>query len=1369
MKIYFYILKCVFCWGLLLLCQKSVAQLPDAPTHCELALTVDHLDSCTNGNAVAVTILSDERCGPFIVDFGDGTTMTTHYPVVEHNYLTAGTYTLTLNYALYSPGPRGPATQTWTVNAVAYSVFFVDTFNLCYPEKYTFSNRSNCIAYNGDTSSHNTTYIWDYGDGSPLDTTFSGLHAYYTNFDTTYTVTLYARVRGVLVGTHSRTVNPWDEIKNSFTKIRADKAPFKLCYGQSLNLATLPGAPGYGDFARCQYQASWTPQNMFADPSKVLPTMMATIPGTHALQLELKTPDNIVIWRDTIYLEVTPQLSWEPTGNPQRQIFCANAPQPWTILPWQEPIGGFDSLPLKYTWSGAVNASTGIPVFTGTTPGDYIITNQVSSGSCTITSTQYVTLVPPHPVTAYDFTYTNGCNDGDITFAVTGSPLSVAYSYDWDFGDYKPATLQTPTLTIPSQSIAGTRLVTLKITTACGQVYTVKKPITIAPTSGVSNGYNKDCCANVLVSYDYNDFTPTGSLTWNTPKRVKGTITVDSGIVFTITNTKIYFGLKGRIIVKQGGQLVVSNSILTGAETPSINCYTMWEGIEVWGNPDKKHLPSDQPYQGRVTISASSEIRQAHKALFVGRRNDCYPTPDAVCAQSRIVKDYIDGYGGGLINVQNSTFSSNAVDIQFTPYVPVSGPSNMSVMTNNNFNGGTLYDPSYSANSQGFIRKYPNAGDPYYSPATTAGQTYANIMLRGVKGIQVKDNRFTNTEYGINSYNAAFNVTNNTSDFGNEFYGMRYGIFAVYAGTGINYGQTIDGNSFNRMSKAAIRIDGGKYTHIKNNSFGDQNLQTQQAVNSKGIYLDNTSYFNITDNFFYRLDTAVQIINSATEGGQINSDPRGNEFIRCRKGVVTSLDNSNLQIRCATFNNAQPVDYANRNWSIAGLLPNQGTTGDHTKPSGNELTPAERKDIFSSAMFTYYRHAQSIDGTQSVTPTIADGSAAWGILNTGYLKQSNSCVPPPPCSPHCDLLMQQNQDRQDELAEMYQHIITNLDGRAGTAELLTQINNFTYTSEQLKDLLIENSPLSDIVIAALIENHNKLAQQHLMIVCNRNFPVSADLWELMQEVLPSLSTGTAEYIRALQLDNPDFPTLTSLERAYLEAINERQGYLEEQAEEDIYQEDPEAAATRLLAEEKANQQTAVETYIAQGNISAAQDAINSARIEGAADEDWRDIASMLTELLLGGENIWNMSEQQELLIRRIATTNDHHDRAAIQAQAILFALYGEEFAMQGQTHPRITARRGLGIKQVQDIQTRLMPAYPNPASEVVNVPYYALGAGEMLSLTDLSGRIIRTFKVEKGYNLLTIPADQYEPGFYFITLRDARQGIIATQKIIIHK
>ncbi len=89
MKIYFCMLKCVFCCCLLLVCQKSVAQLPDAPSYCELAFTVNHLDTCTNGNAVEITILSDERCGLFILEYGYGQVDILEAGMCYHNYRAA--------------------------------------------------------------------------------------------------------------------------------------------------------------------------------------------------------------------------------------------------------------------------------------------------------------------------------------------------------------------------------------------------------------------------------------------------------------------------------------------------------------------------------------------------------------------------------------------------------------------------------------------------------------------------------------------------------------------------------------------------------------------------------------------------------------------------------------------------------------------------------------------------------------------------------------------------------------------------------------------------------------------------------------------------------------------------------------------------------------------------------------------------------------------------------------------------------------------------------------------------------------------------------------------------------------------------------
>ncbi len=64
-----------------------------------------------------------------------------------------------------------------------------------------------------------------------------------------------------------------------------------------------------------------------------------------------------------------------------------------------------------------------------------------------------------------------------------------------------------------------------------------------------------------------------------------------------------------------------------------------------------------------------------------------------------------------------------------------------------------------------------------------------------------------------------------------------------------------------------------------------------------------------------------------------------------------------------------------------------------------------------------------------------------------------------------------------------------------------------------------------------------------------------------------------------------------------------------------------------------------------------------------------------------------------------------------------------------------------GIRPVQPViisENRLMKCYPNPASDLINIPYYFKEDQGSIEIHDLLGKLVRMEKVNKGYNLLQL-------------------------------
>lgn len=80
-----------------------------------------------------------------------------------------------------------------------------------------------------------------------------------------------------------------------------------------------------------------------------------------------------------------------------------------------------------------------------------------------------------------------------------------------------------------------------------------------------------------------------------------------------------------------------------------------------------------------------------------------------------------------------------------------------------------------------------------------------------------------------------------------------------------------------------------------------------------------------------------------------------------------------------------------------------------------------------------------------------------------------------------------------------------------------------------------------------------------------------------------------------------------------------------------------------------------------------------------------------------------------------------------------------------------------------------LPAYPNPASATVRIPYQLTDGLQdgIISLFDANGNEIRTYQIEKENNELIIGTGMLDPGIYFYSVQ-AGNSILNKGKLIIH-
>lgn len=176
-----------------------------------------------------------------------------------------------------------------------------------------------------------------------------------------------------------------------------------------------------------------------------------------------------------------------------------------------------------------------------------------------------------------------------------------------------------------------------------GQVYS--GTVTLAPWESIVLYRLQDQFDIDVAQYDVQ-----GSETWNTDKRVRGSVVIGNGEALTIDGATISFAdsrqdeeVLTNIVVEAGGTLeLINGAHLTTLPTCGAN--SMWDGVKNYGNVD----PSAP--QGMVRVHSGSRISNSLTGILGGEGDPLDP-----------------GYAGpiknGLIDIRDAFFENNRYDV----------------------------------------------------------------------------------------------------------------------------------------------------------------------------------------------------------------------------------------------------------------------------------------------------------------------------------------------------------------------------------------------------------------------------------------------------------------------------------------------------------------------------------------------------------------------------------------------------------------------------------------------------------------------------------------------------------------------------------
>jgi len=490
--------------------------------------------SPTNFN-VDTTITNVNTIAVWNWDFGDGTFANFQNP--SNTYAAPGTYTVVLTVTDTS-GNTGSVTHFVTIQPLPISNFTYNTPN-CQNEPVQFINLSSTIY------GYITTWIWNFGDGSPLDTVHFPDNPNVTHlFPTfgTFNVTL--------------TVINSDSCTNSVSlPVVVTPGPIAnfyftgKCEDQVVQFTDASFANGAGNVVGW----SWD----FGDPTSGInntsnltdPTHTFSAPGTYTVRLSIVNFNNC---HDTITKQVL--IYPHPPVDFTHSTACLNE------LVYFDPDPVATNIPAIGSWSWNFgDGSTALspnPAHSYLAPGTYTVVLTVTDTAGCMNTVSHDVIINPLPVANFDAGL-NNCAGASVFFnEMSSTTAGYVMLWIWDFGDGNTQTVIHPANPNVNHTYAnaGNYNVTLTImaSDSCLDIYS--QIITIHPNP-VANFDYTPACDGIAVSFtDISQSSGGGSLVqWNWDFGDPGTGVANFS---TLTNPTHLFSAPGTFTV----QLIVATA-----------------------------------------------------------------------------------------------------------------------------------------------------------------------------------------------------------------------------------------------------------------------------------------------------------------------------------------------------------------------------------------------------------------------------------------------------------------------------------------------------------------------------------------------------------------------------------------------------------------------------------------------------------------------------------------------------------------------------------------------------------------------------------------------------------------------------------------
>lgn len=475
-----------------------------------------------NGDSTSFTDQSTSSSGPINAwswDYGNNSpAITLTNPV--YLYPNPGTYTIVLTVTT-TDGCSDTAMGAAIIHPLPVVQF--DSLIVCRGDTVQFSNQTTIL--NTDVIQ---SWNWNFGDGSPADTSHSPLHVFPS--PGSYNVKLTATSNNGCVDSLVKTIT----INPAFT-IDAAFAASSICTGGTILLGGVPTATG----GLPPYTYSWLPTSGLSNPSAANPT--ATVSSNITYTLTVTSAQGCVL-TDTVSVIYNAGSTHAEAGFGSNNL-CTGG----TILLGGNPTGSGGIGPYTYLWlpaTGLSDSSSANPTATITSNANYVLTVTDSLG-CQDIDSVFITFNSSGPYADAGFGSSSLCTGGTILLGgnTTGTGGIQPYTYSW----LPVSGISNPLSSNPTATITGNTSYAVIVTdsTGCQNIDSVSILYSaFGPYADAGFGTNTLCTGGTILlggnptatggvgTYIYSWTSPTGL---SDSAAANPTATINSNTVYVVT------------------------------------------------------------------------------------------------------------------------------------------------------------------------------------------------------------------------------------------------------------------------------------------------------------------------------------------------------------------------------------------------------------------------------------------------------------------------------------------------------------------------------------------------------------------------------------------------------------------------------------------------------------------------------------------------------------------------------------------------------------------------------------------------------------------------------------------------------------------